>query len=69
MFDTRSKSMLNLHPRSATAGPQLPEHPTMNDCPFTRDERIALAMLALVVVADVACFAILAALLCGYLPF
>jgi len=37
--------------------------------PFNHDERIALAMLGLVVLADVACFAILAALLCGRLPF
>jgi hypothetical protein len=41
----------------------------MRDGPFTRDERIALAMLGLVVLADAACFAILAALLCGRLPF
>jgi hypothetical protein len=61
--------MLNLHPRSAIAGPQLPEHLTMRYGPFNHDERIALAMLGLVVLADVACFAILAALLCGRLPF
>jgi hypothetical protein len=48
---------------------QLSEYLTMRDGPFTHDERIALAMLGLVVLADVACFAILAALLCGRLPF
>jgi hypothetical protein len=41
----------------------------MRNGPFTRDERIALAMLGLVVLADATCFAILAALLCGRLPF
>jgi len=37
--------------------------------PMTRNERLALGIVAIIAAADAACLAILVALLCGYLPF
>jgi hypothetical protein len=49
---------------------QPPEPLTMNEFnPMTRNERLALGIVAIIAAADAACLAILVALLCGYLPF